>query len=100
MQTTTKGQEEEEEEEGMSNLEVVVDDEARIRILHPDAHAQSCLVQHSCSTFQSKLHDFHTVKKQRNSFIDSHSLSILALVFEIFHETKTIVVTHSFSIHL
>ncbi|CAM6011791.1 unnamed protein product [Sphagnum balticum] len=48
----------------MSTLEVVVDDEARIRILHPDAHAQSCLVQHSCSTFQSKLHDFHTLVKE------------------------------------
>ncbi|KAH8945549.1 hypothetical protein BDL97_12G045600, partial [Sphagnum fallax] len=43
---------------------VVVDDEARIRILNPDAHAQSCLVQHSCSTFQSKLHDFHTLVKE------------------------------------
>jgi hypothetical protein len=60
LQANNKGQE---EEESMSTLEVVVDDEARIRILHPDAHAQSCLVQHSCSTFQSKLHDFHTVKK-------------------------------------
>ncbi len=67
MQANNKGQEEEEEEEeeSMSTLEVVVDDEARIRILHPDAHAQSCLVQHSCSTFQSKLHDFHTVKKNK-----------------------------------
>jgi hypothetical protein len=62
LQANNKGQEEE-EEESMSTLEVVVDDEARIRILNPDAHAQSCLVQHSCSTFQSKLHDFHTVKK-------------------------------------
>jgi hypothetical protein len=79
--SNNKGQEEEEEEakfasnnkgqeeEGMSTLEVVVDDEARIRILHPDAHAQSCLVQHSCSTFQSKLHDFHTVKKKSKNFI-------------------------------
>jgi hypothetical protein len=75
LQANNKGQEEE-EEEGMSTLEVVVDDEARIRILHPDAHAQSCLVQHSCSTFQSKLHDFHTVKKQK---IHSFIIRILSL---------------------
>jgi hypothetical protein len=61
----------------MSTLEVVVDDEARIRILHPDAHAQSCLVQHSCSTFQSKLHDFNTVKKQK--FYSLIILRILSL---------------------
>ncbi|OAE22121.1 hypothetical protein AXG93_1175s1310 [Marchantia polymorpha subsp. ruderalis] len=41
---------------------VLLDDASRLRVLHPDLHANSRVVEKTCNLFRSKLLQFHSVR--------------------------------------
>ncbi|BBN08528.1 intraflagellar transport protein 20 [Marchantia polymorpha subsp. ruderalis] len=57
---------------------VLLDDASRLRVLHPDLHANSRVVEKTCNLFRSKLLQFHSLVKNLLAHVDEQSKKIEA----------------------
>ncbi|KAL2631410.1 hypothetical protein R1flu_016096 [Riccia fluitans] len=58
------------------SVQVLFDDSFRLRVLHPDLHANSRAVETTCKNFRSKLQQFHNLVKNLLAHMDEQTQRI------------------------